>query len=255
MDRRSSTRRASWKRAISPCAIPAETSRASPAAGRCRAISTAMPIGRRTSRRDATRGWSRSGSTPSTTISLACTDPDFGLGADPPTPTPLGSDALKIVMGPSHGTIGGLSDGKVVYTPNNDFQGTDAFTYTGTDGTSKALPASVTIQVGQQSSAARPDAAVDLGNQHLGQEMASRQRPGEDLEGAGRDHDLLRPQRGGAGDAHLPATGTRAPSRAGTASSRRAATRATRDAPATSTPAASTPTPGPARTRCDSRVF
>jgi hypothetical protein len=90
----------------------------------------------------------------SATISLTCTDPDFGLGADPPTPTPLGSDALKIVMAPSHGTIGGLSDGKVVYTPNNDFQGTDAFTYTGTDGTSKALPASVTIQVGQQSLAA-----------------------------------------------------------------------------------------------------
>jgi Tol biopolymer transport system component len=90
----------------------------------------------------------------SPTISLACTDPDFGFGADPPTPTPLGSDALKIVTAPSHGTISGLSDGKVVYTPNKDFEGTDAFTYTGTDGTSKALPASVTIQVGQQSSAA-----------------------------------------------------------------------------------------------------
>ena len=53
------------RRAISPCAIPAETSRACPAAGRRRNTSTAMPTGRRTSRRDATRSWSRSGSTPS----------------------------------------------------------------------------------------------------------------------------------------------------------------------------------------------
>jgi hypothetical protein len=85
------------------------------------------------------------------TVSLTCTDPDFGFGAEPPTPTPLESDAMEIVMGPSHGAIGGLSNGKVTYTPKKDFQGTDAFTYTGTDGTSNAVPASVTIQVGNPS--------------------------------------------------------------------------------------------------------
>jgi Bacterial Ig domain/WD40-like Beta Propeller Repeat len=89
-----------------------------------------------------------------TTINLSCTDPDSGFGAEPPTPTPLESDAMEIAMGPSHGTIGGLSDGKVIYTPNKDFQGADAFTYTGTDGTSNALPASVTIQVGNPQAAA-----------------------------------------------------------------------------------------------------
>ncbi|HEY7256660.1 MAG TPA: Ig-like domain-containing protein, partial [Solirubrobacterales bacterium] len=81
-------------------------------------------------------------------VTLSCTDPDFGFGAAPPTPTPLEPEAIEIAMGPSHGTIGGISNGKVIYTPDKDFQGTDAFTYTGSDGTSNAVPASVTIQVG-----------------------------------------------------------------------------------------------------------
>ncbi len=81
-------------------------------------------------------------------IPLSCTDPDFGFGKEPPTPTPLEEDALEIGMGPSHGTIGGISNGKVIYTPFKDFQGIDSFTYTGSDGTSNAIPASVTIQVG-----------------------------------------------------------------------------------------------------------
>jgi hypothetical protein len=82
------------------------------------------------------------------TINLSCIDPDFGFGAEPPTPTPLESEALEIAMGPSHGAIGGIVDGKVIYTPAKDFQGTDSFTYTASDGTSNAVPASVTIQVG-----------------------------------------------------------------------------------------------------------
>jgi dipeptidyl aminopeptidase/acylaminoacyl peptidase len=88
-----------------------------------------------------------------TTIALSCTDPDFGFGAEPPTPTPLESEALEIVMGPSHGAIGGIADGKVIYTPRKDFQGTDSFTYTGSDGTSNAVPATVTIRVGNKAPA------------------------------------------------------------------------------------------------------
>ena len=212
MGRRSSTRRASSGKAI--CALrdtggniqsrPRQLAGGGPFRRQCRLGDELLAEVRSEARPDR-------GQRSFTTISLSCTDPDFGFGAEPPTPTPLESDALEIVMGPSHGTIGGLSDdGKVIYTPNKDFQGTDAFTYTGTDGTSEALPASVTIQVGQKSSAARQDTAVDLGNQRLGQEMAPRQRSGEDLESAGRDHDLLPPQRGGAGDAHLPEAGSRA---------------------------------------------
>ena len=42
-----------------------------------------------------------------TSITLGCTDPDAGLGAEPPTPTPLGGDELSIASPPSHGNIGG----------------------------------------------------------------------------------------------------------------------------------------------------
>ncbi|HVQ58262.1 MAG TPA: Ig-like domain-containing protein [Solirubrobacterales bacterium] len=83
-----------------------------------------------------------------TTFGLSCTDPDFGFGKAPPTPTPLDEDALEIVSPPKNGTLGGLDNGKVVYTPNKDFKGTDTFTYTGSDGTSDAKPATVTVTVG-----------------------------------------------------------------------------------------------------------
>jgi Tol biopolymer transport system component len=82
------------------------------------------------------------------TVALSCIDPDAGFGAEPPTPTPLEDDALEIASAPKHGALGGLSNGKVVYTPGKDFKGTDTFTYTGSDGTSDAPPATVTVQVG-----------------------------------------------------------------------------------------------------------
>jgi hypothetical protein len=84
------------------------------------------------------------------TVSLSCTDPDFGFGKSPPTPRPLESTDLEILTQPAHGTLGGISDeGNVIYTPVKDFHGTDTFTYTGSDSVSNADPATVTITVGQ----------------------------------------------------------------------------------------------------------
>ena len=165
--------------------------------------STATPTGRRTSRRNAIRRVAHIGVNQFATITLSCTDPDFGFGAEPPTPTPLESDALEIAMGPSHGTIGGISNERSSTRPNKDFQGIDAFTYTGTDGTSNAIPASVTIQVGNPPAGDHTPPSIS-GDQALGEEMAARQRPGEDLESADRDDDLVHPQRGGARDPHVP---------------------------------------------------
>jgi hypothetical protein len=84
-----------------------------------------------------------------TTIQLSCTDPDFGTGASPPTPTLLDPGELEIASPPANGAIGGITDaGNVIYTPNKDFRGTDTFTYTGDDDVSDAQPATVTINVG-----------------------------------------------------------------------------------------------------------
>ena len=90
------------------------------------------------------------------TIQLNCTDPDFSIGADPPTPTPIDS-IFMTVNNPARGNIGTLSDQrKVVYTPPKDFKGTDTFTYLGNDGVSDSKPATVTIQVGTN-----PNGTVD----------------------------------------------------------------------------------------------
>jgi hypothetical protein len=84
-----------------------------------------------------------------TTIQLNCTDPDFGFGASPPTPTPIDSVFMDITSKPRTGNIGTLSDDrKVIYTPGKDFKGTDTFTYTGSDGVTTAAPATVTVHVG-----------------------------------------------------------------------------------------------------------
>jgi Bacterial Ig domain/Dipeptidyl peptidase IV (DPP IV) N-terminal region len=80
-------------------------------------------------------------------IGLSCTDPDSGFGKAPPTPDPLGDSSMEIATPPKNGTLGSLDNGKVIYTPNKDFKGSDSFTYTGEDDESTSQPATVTIQV------------------------------------------------------------------------------------------------------------
>jgi hypothetical protein len=85
-----------------------------------------------------------------TSIELDCTDPDNGAGIEAPHAEKIGDPFLEVASPPAHGTLSGLSEGKVIYTPNKDFKGTDSFTYTGSDSVSDANPAKVTIQVGQE---------------------------------------------------------------------------------------------------------
>ena len=145
-----------------------------------------------------------------TTIAFSCIDPDAGFGATPPTPTPLENEAFEIASQPAHGTLGGLSNGKVIYTPNKDFSGTDTFTYTGSDGTSNAPPATVTIHVVNKAAAAVVAVKDTTAPTISGVKMsAKRWRLGSKLASisahTGGHDDLLQPQRGGPRNAHLPA--------------------------------------------------
>ncbi|UXA15896.1 Ig-like domain-containing protein [Mycobacterium sp. SMC-4] len=54
---------------------------------------------------------------------------------------------VELVAGPSNGTLVLNADGSFTYTPNTDFHGIDAFTYTATDGTATSGVATVTITV------------------------------------------------------------------------------------------------------------
>jgi VCBS repeat-containing protein len=53
----------------------------------------------------------------------------------------------ELVSGPSHGTLSLLPDGTFTYTPNQNFAGTDSFTFTAKDGAESSVPATATIHV------------------------------------------------------------------------------------------------------------
>jgi hypothetical protein len=73
-------------------------------------------------------------------IPLTCTDP-----------APESESTSKaIATSPEHGTLGPVKQGNpatVIYTPNLNFSGNDSFTFTGSDGTSKSAPATISITV------------------------------------------------------------------------------------------------------------
>ncbi|TMQ06566.1 MAG: tandem-95 repeat protein [Deltaproteobacteria bacterium] len=69
-----------------------------------------------------------------TTIRLSGTDPDF--------------DTLRfaVASGPQHGTLSGAPP-VLTYTPGHDFNGSDSFTFTASDGTLTSAPATVSLQI------------------------------------------------------------------------------------------------------------
>ncbi|MDY6793291.1 MAG: Ig-like domain-containing protein [Thermodesulfobacteriota bacterium] len=82
---------------------------------------------------------------------LASTDEDTPITAievlvndsDPDDDTISISDFTQ----PSHGTTGSNGDGTLTYTPDADYNGSDSFTYTITDGTAESAPATVNVTI------------------------------------------------------------------------------------------------------------
>ena len=67
------------------------------------------------------------------------------------------------VSGPAHGTLSLAADGSFSYAPDAGFFGTDAFTYTASDGANTSAPATVTITVKQVLAPVDPPQALDDG--------------------------------------------------------------------------------------------
>lgn len=73
---------------------------------------------------------------------------------DTPVPVTLSATDVEndpvefaVATDPSHGTLSGDAP-ELTYTPDDNFNGTDSFTFTASDGESTSEPATVTIQVG-----------------------------------------------------------------------------------------------------------
>lgn len=73
---------------------------------------------------------------------------------------------FAIATTPKHGTLGVLNtaSGAVTYTPVNNFQGTDSFTFTVTNGTYKSAPATVTLSVAPGVPTAKAQAVAVIHN-------------------------------------------------------------------------------------------
>ena len=83
-----------------------------------------------------------------------------------------GDDLTYTVVGDvSNGTLGSVSNNQIIYTPTQDFNGTDTFTYKANDGTDDSNTATVTIAVAavndapvtqNQGASTNEDTAVDI---------------------------------------------------------------------------------------------
>jgi len=52
-----------------------------------------------------------------------------------------------LVAGPANGSVGNISNNEIIYTPNQDFNGTDTFTYNANDGIEDSNTATVTVTI------------------------------------------------------------------------------------------------------------
>jgi VCBS repeat-containing protein len=90
---------------------------------------------------------------PRATADSYATDEDTTLNVD--VPGVLGNDSdpegselrARDGSGPAHGALTIEADGRVTYTPEQDFYGTDSFTYKTWDGAAESETATVTIEV------------------------------------------------------------------------------------------------------------
>ena len=83
-----------------------------------------------------------------------------------------GDDLTYSIVGtPSNGTLGSISDNQIIYTPSQDWNGEDTFTYKANDGTDDSNTATVTVTVTSvndapvtedQSATTDEDTAVDI---------------------------------------------------------------------------------------------
>ncbi|MEK9770545.1 MAG: Ig-like domain-containing protein, partial [Betaproteobacteria bacterium] len=59
-----------------------------------------------------------------------------------------GDDLTYSIVGtPSNGTLGSISDNQIIYTPSQDYNGEDTFTYKANDGTADSNTATVTVTI------------------------------------------------------------------------------------------------------------
>lgn len=52
-----------------------------------------------------------------------------------------------LIAGPANGSVGDISNNEIIYTPNQDFNGTDTFTYKANDGAEDSNEATVTVTI------------------------------------------------------------------------------------------------------------
>jgi YVTN family beta-propeller protein len=78
--------------------------------------------------------------------------------------TDLDDDELtpQLVTGPDHGTAAPTAGGQITYTPDENFYGTDTFTYNVSDGVATSNTATVTVTVTPRPTVGTPDPATGV---------------------------------------------------------------------------------------------